>query len=186
MADQAPQHDLSKQVFGLWTVLGKAQNRGEKTAWVCACMCGTIRDVRTEHLRNGRSISCGCQRRLSLLEANRLRPYEALYNALVLSARKAGHDLNISYDAFIEFTKISECHYCGACLSWAEYSPQKNGGKKYQLDRKNNDLGYILDNVVVCCTTCNRAKGNRYTYDEWVAMTNALKTFRALRRGAHA
>ena len=27
------------------------------------------------------------------------------------------------------------------------------------IDRKNNDMGYRLDNCVSCCTLCNRRKG---------------------------
>ena len=39
-----------------------------------------------------------------------------------------------------------ECHYCGL--------------QAFGYDRADNDRGYIRDNVVPCCTICNRAKSN--------------------------
>jgi len=36
--------------------------------------------------------------------------------------------------------------------------------KTIGLDRINNKLGYVEDNIVVCCFSCNRAKGNFSIY----------------------
>ena len=50
--------------FGRWTVL----RRGSKTKnwqqkWICQCDCGTEREVGQDHLKAGRSVSCGCYQR---------------------------------------------------------------------------------------------------------------------------
>jgi hypothetical protein len=55
---------------------------------------------------------------------------------------------------------------------------QRHGNKNlaYRLDRKDNSLGYIPGNVVGCCTRCNYAKGDRYSYIEWYAMSEPFRT----------
>ncbi len=57
------------------------------------------------------------------------------------------------------------------------YNVSKTSGSTF-LDRKDNDVGYIFDNVVSCCWRCNDAKSNAYTYLEWFNMT---KYFRDLK-----
>ena len=48
--------DLTGQVFGEWTVLG----RGTKESyWKCKCSCGVEREVFANSLKNGVSTSCG-------------------------------------------------------------------------------------------------------------------------------
>ena len=56
--------DLTGQTFGYWTVLKEVEpNKHGQTQWLCKCKCGTIRVKTTNHLRTGRSKSCGCYKR---------------------------------------------------------------------------------------------------------------------------
>ena len=52
--------DLTGQRYGRLTVVGPAENIGSFTAWRCRCDCGQERVVKTNRLRSGRTISCGC------------------------------------------------------------------------------------------------------------------------------
>ena len=57
--------DLTGKRFGNLTVIRRAQNRetpnGHRfTYWLCRCDCGTEKEVRAEHLKTGKTISCGC------------------------------------------------------------------------------------------------------------------------------
>lgn len=52
--------DLTSQRFGRITVLRPAENIKDKTAWVCRCDCGREIIVKTYHLRDGHTKSCGC------------------------------------------------------------------------------------------------------------------------------
>jgi hypothetical protein len=61
------------------------------------------------------------------------------------------------------------CHYCNSSL-------EKHIGSG--IDRKNNSIGYTLDNSVPCCTDCNLGKGEHYSYEEWKVMVNALLEYR--------
>jgi len=53
--------DLTGQVFGSWTVLGRAENKSGSVAWRVRCGCGTERVRTGVHLRSGRTQSCGCK-----------------------------------------------------------------------------------------------------------------------------
>ena len=60
--------DITNQHFGNWTVLQKSPSRNGSTYWLCKCSCGTIREVAGKSLRNGTSLSCGCQRKSTKLD----------------------------------------------------------------------------------------------------------------------
>lgn len=60
---QATFKDLTAQQFGRWTVLGLGEKRGRKFYWRCRCECGGEKLVHGEHLKEGRSRSCGCLNR---------------------------------------------------------------------------------------------------------------------------
>lgn len=48
-------------------------------------------------------------------------------------------------------------------------------GSRYNLDRIDNNKGYIFSNLVVCCWRCNNSKGNRYSFEEWFGMTKFFR-----------
>ena len=53
--------DLTGQRYNRLTVLGPAENIGNRTAWHCRCDCGKETVVRTNRLRSGHTTSCGCR-----------------------------------------------------------------------------------------------------------------------------
>lgn len=57
------------------------------------------------------------------------------------------------------------CHYCGSALN--------NTGSG--LDRKDNQLGYVPENVVPCCRQCNVVKNSFFSYDEMMQLSSVLK-----------
>lgn len=70
--------DLSGQIFGRLTVLEQAENiitpNGRShVAWRCLCECGNIVNVRSEYLRNGHTVSCGCRAKETLKAAGKKR-----------------------------------------------------------------------------------------------------------------
>ena len=60
--------DLTGETFGKLKVLKRGENKGHQTYWTCQCECGTIKDVRGTHLRNGLIISCGCEGKKNLVQ----------------------------------------------------------------------------------------------------------------------
>lgn len=59
--------NLIGQVFGKWTVLNKSEKRSSNGGiyWHCQCECGNEKDVLSQSLRNGRSLSCGNHNNIS-------------------------------------------------------------------------------------------------------------------------
>lgn len=62
---------LEGQKFGRLTVIKKVQGDGKQTSWLCECICGNQKEIRSGNLRNGHTKSCGCLPRDILLERNK-------------------------------------------------------------------------------------------------------------------
>ncbi len=111
----------------------------------------------------------------------RLPPYLWLFNAMANTARRNGQSFTLTPDQFLEFVKVTSCHYCGRKIEWPERAFTRLGTacyrtnrRAYFLDRKDNSKGYSQDNCVVCCTTCNAVKGATLTYDEMLLLREGL------------
>ena len=73
-----PKIDLTNKVFGRLKVLKQADNiqtpNGRShVAWLCECECGEQIIVRSDNLRNGHTVSCGCKKREALEAAGKNR-----------------------------------------------------------------------------------------------------------------
>ena len=57
--------DLTGQRFGKYLVLERDNTKPKgktcKVYWVCQCNCGNIKSVRADHLKSGKTLSCGCE-----------------------------------------------------------------------------------------------------------------------------
>lgn len=63
-----PRSDLQGKTFGKLIVLGWKHNEFGKVVWECECTCGTLKNVRTDALTTGNTVSCGrasCKRDLN-------------------------------------------------------------------------------------------------------------------------
>lgn len=133
----------------------------------CAGGCG--REIRVSHgglyKATGKCSSC----------ASRTRPFQHLHGMLKATARSRGLEVDLSYEEFLEFTKIDECSYCGSKIEWEMWSSVSGYSKAYNLDRKNNAKGYSKDNCVVCCTACNFIRRDELTHEEMLILRPGLR-----------
>lgn len=164
-------YNLIGQRFGRLTVIALLNQQGKKK-WLCRCDCGRYTQAFSNNLKREKHLSCGC----ALKGINRKRPFEWIYNRLQTAGKKFGRVL--TYADFLTFTEIEECHYCNAPIYWMPYSQNKGRGNgAYNIDRKDNQKGYTKDNCVVCCRRCNLAKGDRFTYAEWLQLGKVIRFF---------
>lgn len=75
-----------------------------------------------------------------------------------------------------EFSNLfyASCEYCARDVEPSEYTG-------YRIDRKDNDVGYLLENCVPCCAECNWIKGNVLTYEEMCRLIPELTIIRKRR-----
>ena len=85
-----------------------------------------------------------------------------------LKDRKRNFDFDIELDWFYKKVTEGECFYC---------SDTKNLG----LDRVDNTKGHTKDNVVVCCYTCNVARGDNFTHEEMIELGKTIKIIKEKR-----
>ena len=52
--------DLTGRKFGKLTVLKPGEKINRKQYWICKCDCGTVKEIRSDSLKEGKIISCGC------------------------------------------------------------------------------------------------------------------------------
>lgn len=90
------------------------------------------------------------------------------HSSLKRGAKDRGLELSITKDQHADLIKDGKCYYC-------EYSLPKTGGG---LDRKDNSVGYVIDNLVPCCTYCNVLKSSLLSHDEMVEIIAVLKKTR--------
>lgn len=160
--------------YGRLVIIRKAD--GDRHNWWVRCDCGNEKIVKIGNLIKSTK-SCGCYRRE--LAKNRVPPTiknkgvaakNALYSEYKRSAMERNYAWELSMEQFEKLTK-GNCYYC-------DRPPHKekrgcNGNYKYNgIDRVNNELGYITNNVVSCCKTCNRAKDvmSEKEFIEWIKL----------------
>lgn len=113
-------------------------------------------------IREGGSKSCGCLKSVSakVRGQNQRTPeghYVSIYKRYIKSARARGYEFNLTEEETVKLFK-DNCHYCGE-------SPSNRTGKQIGkivptngIDRKDNSIGYSIDNCVPCCKYCNKMK----------------------------
>ncbi len=166
---------LIGKTYGSKTII-RVLNERDKHGAVqveCKCTCGDKSVTTAYYAKQGRKcLTCGTKERAL---KRRLRPFEYKYNRLVRENQKR-QEVELTYEQYLTFVN-ENCHYCDAELNWDEYTNKYEGKNcyAYNLDRKDSNTHYTLDNCVACCYRCNKGKFNNYSYKEWVIMTQALK-----------
>jgi hypothetical protein len=84
------------------------------------------------------------------------------------TAFKRNYLWELTFEQWLVLVDKVNCHYCCGPLEAAGSG----------LDRKDNTKGYILDNVVPCCKSCNIIKGDRFSYEQMMKLSPALKQIR--------
>lgn len=167
--------DMTGQRFGRLLVIQRDGTylKNRVAVWLCQCDCGNITSVRGTSLRCGTTQSCGCLSKELTLERVRLPKGEANFNALyycyIKNAKKRGWNFNLS-KPFFRHLVIQPCYYCGDSPSNTfRGNKNMNGVFVYNgIDRVQNEIGYVPDNVVPCCSRCNSIKAT-FSISDFVA-----------------
>jgi len=121
----------------------------------------------TKKNKNSDVVECYCRDCRNNIRSQRDQTPQSRWKTAKRTAKRRGLDWGIN---FVDYKKtlVLPCEYCDGIT----------GTTGSALDRKNNDLGYILDNIAPCCGRCNRIKSNYFTYEEMMELKPLLIKFR--------
>jgi len=158
--------NLLGQVFGMLKVVQLANDdiSNRKTMWKCVCECGKTHFARSNDLKMGKIVSCGCFRnslatgRLSKymreLKKNGKRPTnwkgcgeigQTYITTIKSSALKRGREFNITNEFLwnLYIQQKRKCALSGLDINFSCYSEKQTAS----LDRIDSSKGYLADNV---------------------------------------
>jgi hypothetical protein len=178
--------DLTGQKFGRLLVTGPTDKRVTgRICWECLCDCGKTKAVISNNLVRGIATSCGCYN-LELIRGNKFAStlesgVKYLLEIYRSNAQTKDRSFCLSFEEFKNLTS-SPCHYCGSMPSKVAKSRKARIPYTYNgIDRKNNDVGYEIDNCLPCCSFCNHAK-HILSYEDFLSWIQRLVQFN-LHRG---
>jgi len=168
--------DLQNKKFSKLLVISLVEspfsNRRE-VYWKCLCDCGEYCITNYNKLTTKKTTACKkCTSRNRGDRQTKLLKGESglnkLYRTYKSHALARNYEFELTKEQFKNIT-ILNCHYCNIEPNQKVYSDCKGMSEKgieysthiYNgIDRKDNSLGYILENCLPCCKICNRAKSN--------------------------
>lgn len=157
------QIDLTGKRFGK-LIANKETSRGRQgVRWQCKCDCGKTAFPTRSDIMSGRIKSCGCYKWYIKLFGNEAS-LRCLYTRYKSDAKKYDRVFELSLEQFKNITS-SDCFYCSSKPSRPFKRPYSNTSTKdcdvYMcngVDRVDSSIGYLFENCVPCCTTCNYMK----------------------------
>ena len=170
--------------YGMLTVVGfvgMSSDKKKQRLIKCICDCGNEKVLVKSKLVQGEIRSCGCL----LAESVRVRSTKRSlseaasfnhYNAYRHGADSRGHEFKISIEEFILCTS-GNCVYCG--VDPEEFQTRRrdkvvmSGYAANGVDRVDNSIGYIVGNIVPCCSACNKGKG-KMSRENFIKMCKAV------------
>lgn len=153
--------NLMGRSFGRLTVVGETKKPAKSNGgvlWLCGCACGAEGLYASGNLLWGTTQSCGCLQRERARKG--CKPGDAAKHYVLdryrRDAKRKKRTWELTDDMFYQLVS-SPCHYCGllppVCPKDNDKVFRMNG-----IDRKDNDGGYVVGNVLPCCTFCQYSK----------------------------
>jgi hypothetical protein len=147
------------------------KNTSREQYWLCQCDCGNTKEALGKNIQRKSTTHCGCLTAENIGKGHRLENNLAGWNKLFDGYKRNASSKNLEFtlnkEEFLLFCK-DKCFYCGdepkrqLKLHNSTNEIYFNG-----IDRKDNTLGYILNNCVTCCTLCNYMK-REMNYEDFI------------------
>lgn len=168
--------DLTGQRFGRLVVVERVENSADGRArWLCRCDCGQSKTVLGEHLKKGRTKSCGCAKSES--SSKRFKKHGGRNSKLYriwsnMKDRCNNPDCKVYSDYGGRGIKVCKewIDDFSAFQKWALANGYKEG---LTIDRKDNDKGYSPDN---CRWTDRKIQGNNKRNCRYITYKGQRKT----------
>jgi 5-methylcytosine-specific restriction endonuclease McrA len=93
-----------------------------------------------------------------------------IFVAIINNSKPRNITINLTENEFINWYTSQEqkCYYCGRTLEEIKNDIKENIRHKNRMsvDRKDNNKGYELNNIVLACMRCNTIKSSYFTEKE--------------------
>lgn len=158
---------------------------GRQTEYVLVCDCGSVIFAnKCRALQNRTCNACDLKQRVrNKPSPRRLDPSKAafneLFNAYRGNARLRKLNFELSREQFVALTQ-SDCGYCGAPPSGSRRTKTAKGTGHFDtytyngIDRVDSRQGYVPDNVIAACKTCNFMKRSMSVADFYAHIERIL------------
>ena len=140
--------DLSGRRFGRWVVLSLSHIENDTTFWNAKCDCGVVRSVRSTHLVQKVSRSCGCFRK----EQTR----RALFNPAISDEERIRRRTErFGNQAWSQFSRSILRRDSYRCLNCSSTGRQLAAHHIFPWN-SHIELRYSPNNMVTLCQECHR------------------------------
>ena len=145
--------------------------------WIFRCIYCGKELIRQNYYFTREAMTCDCDEWVKnhgkKIGTKALENHQSYVNIQYAHYKRSAIDRSYQFELTKEqFRSLieSDCYYCGAKPKMRN---AKNLHGEYSwngIDRFDNDKGYVIDNCVPCCTTCNFAKGksNGDDFIRWI------------------
>lgn len=167
-------HKFEGAQIGSLKILSFANKQGSSgSIWNAICLCGNKREISSKEINRGvirkYNLSCGaCEfadRKVNVSDDE--SAFFNLYSMYKGSAQKRNIEFNLSKKYFLEITS-QNCHYCNIKPKQICYNYTRKGKYFYNgIDRLNPEIGYLIQNCVPSCGSCNLMKQSM-TFEQFI------------------
>lgn len=150
------------------------KDENKQVKWfLCRCVCGKEKLIRSANVLSGSIKSCGCKRREAInagIKAYSLKNFthpaeRKIYSNYKVDSKRNGRKFELSFEEFLVMVN-SKCHYCGSKPVKKIYNKTKNRFAVINgIDRVDSSKGYVKSNIVPCCSMCNLMKNKHSAKD---------------------
>lgn len=164
--------DLTGYKFGKFTVLERSeQYKKNFVLWKCACACGNIKEISSNNLIKGISLSCDCANESELnKDKEKYSKVDRIWRKLFLTTKRKVQEKNFRFELNIDdFRNIvsKNCFYCNQVPEIKGITRiSKDSILANNLVRFDTNLGFIPANCVASCKICQIMKGD-LDFDEF-------------------
>lgn len=136
--------EMVGKIFGKLTVISNIEE-GKYAKFLCKCECGNYKEVYGTHLRQLKTQSCGCLRKVDGITGDMW--YKIVSSSIKRRIKRSKLDFNITKEyvnnLFIE--QEGKCKLSGVPITLPKYWNDKTFTAS--LDRIDSNIGYIEGNV---------------------------------------
>jgi hypothetical protein len=101
----------------------------------------------------------------------------SIYHSIKASAKERNYPILITSKQFAQWWTNQEhkCYYCKRTQGEVEKDTRRIHRRRLTVDRKDNSLGYTLENIVLACYLCNETKSDFFSEEDMLVIGEIVR-----------